>query len=131
MSLSDILFSPQGRVPRSVSWYYFSALAVILVLLALLDGLLQSWMVERASDLTIFDCAYPLLILGALYPGVMISIKRAHDLDHSAWFVLLLAIPPLCFWALIEFAFLEGTHGDNPYGTDPIKRKLPLENSAA
>ena len=55
-------------------------------------------------------------LLAALWPSIVIYVKRARDRGRSGWFVLLLFVPVLNIWALIEFLFLPGTMGDNAYG---------------
>jgi uncharacterized membrane protein YhaH (DUF805 family) len=73
-----------------------------------------------------------------------VSIKRIHDRNRSAWWLLLFfAAPDICnaliysfgptgggilslpfiaanLWGLIELGFLQGTDGQNSYGPDPM-----------
>ena len=59
-----------------------------------------------------------LILLLILYPSVMINIKRAHDRNRTGWFSLVLIIPFVALWPLIEFGFLKGDEANNKYG-DP------------
>ena len=55
-----------------------------------------------------------------LYPIFAVYVKRAHDRNRTGWFVLLLFVPLVNLWPLVEFFFLRGTEGPNKYGPDPI-----------
>lgn len=59
------------------------------------------------------------LLLGIA--GLMLNIKRCHDLDKTGWFVLLLAVPLLNAVVLLYLLFARGTYGDNAYGPDPLQ----------
>ena len=50
---------------------------------------------------------------------IMIPIKRAHDRDHTGWYILLTMIPLIGIIWSIELAFFSGTAGSNGYGADP------------
>lgn len=53
--------------------------------------------------------------------GMMLSIRRLHDLDKSGWFLLIALIP----FIDVVFAFylwlMPGTVGANQYGADPLQ----------
>ncbi|MBE9570147.1 MAG: DUF805 domain-containing protein [Proteobacteria bacterium] len=58
-----------------------------------------------------------IILLLVLYPSFMINIKRAHDRDRTGWFTLLLIVPIISLWPLIELGFLKGSDGSNRYGS--------------
>ena len=68
------------------------------------------------------------MIIGviSLWPGLALMVKRWHDRDRSAWWLLTLLIPlfGLLFmiWILIEIWLLKGTDGANRFGQDPLQR---------
>lgn len=111
-TISEFLFSAKGRVSRSQFWLKWIVPYVIItvVLLAILWAAL-----EPGAASTVF-CVYA---LAALWPSIVIYVKRAHDRGRSGWFVLLLFVPVLNIWALVEFLFLPGTAGANTYGSQP------------
>jgi uncharacterized membrane protein YhaH (DUF805 family) len=130
MSLSNVLFSFTGRVPRSTFWYFYLASCGIGLVLGVLIGLVAGAVMSSASsydDLNMIllgaYCIIGLVALLFMYPTMAVYVKRAHDLNHSGWFVLVMFIPIIGgIWLLIELGFLEGTIGPNQYGPDPIKR---------
>ena len=57
------------------------------------------------------------------YIGLMLSIKRSHDLGYTGFFSLVLLVPFLNLWPLVMFMFFSGTEGENKYG--PPDRRFP------
>ncbi len=62
---------------------------------------------------------YVLYVLGILLPALAVGVRRLHDTNRSAWW-LLLSIVPLANIALLVFFCSKGTDGDNDYGPDPL-----------
>lgn len=64
-----------------------------------------------------------LIRLVLLLPSLSVQVRRLHDMNRSAWWLLLL-IPPVtiigAFVLLIMSAF-PGTPGHNRYGPDPLQ----------
>jgi len=117
LTLKEILFSFEGRVPRKVFWLYgvLGYIAYALLVMLIIGGLTLilgegEWIVAL-----IIPAYIPLL-----WALLAINIKRWHDRDKSAWWILIGFIPligPL--WQIIECGFLEGTRDDNRYGPQP------------
>ncbi|WP_210760769.1 DUF805 domain-containing protein [Azohydromonas sediminis] len=109
---AQIFFSAHGRISRRTWWLY--GVAAILGLGLLLTALLR---IAGADE----DTATAVASLVLLWPSLAISIKRWHDRDKSAWWVLVGLIPVIGgLWLLIENGFLRGTPGPNRYGDDPL-----------
>jgi hypothetical protein len=57
-------------------------------------------------------------------------IKRLHDLDKSAWFLLLMIIPVVNIWLIYILIFKKGSEEINRFGNNPEStekyHKLPL-----
>jgi hypothetical protein len=55
--------------------------------------------------------------------GVVVQVRRWHDINASGWWVLLNAIPYLGHAAtIIVCGFIPGTRGLNRFGPDPLGR---------
>lgn len=111
MKLTWLLFSFQGRVNRAPFWGYT---AVSIGLMFMLAVLLRD-QPETATT------AINVLSIVLLWPALAVQVKRWHDRDKSAWFLLVNLIPlagPL--WVLIECGWLQGTTGVNRFGADPL-----------
>ena len=63
------------------------------------------------------------MLVAASYIGLMLSIKRSHDLGYTGFFSLVLVVPLLNLWPLVMLGFFEGTEGDNKYG--PPDERFP------
>jgi uncharacterized membrane protein YhaH (DUF805 family) len=119
MSLSKLLFSTEGRIPRSTYWYYSLGYTGTYLLALFLDYIFGTF--DESSGYGLFSA---LLSLVGIVTGLAVGIKRCHDRDHSGWFLLLGLIPFLNIWVGIELAFLKGTDGNNKYGADPLQKAI-------
>ena len=100
-----------GRAARSEYWYW--TLFVILVSV-----------VASALDLAIFPFhqVSPLNTIASLIlllPGIAISVRRLHDMDHTGWWLLIVLTGIGGLILLIWFCF-KGTEGPNRFGPDPL-----------
>ena len=116
MSLSELLFSFDGRISRSTYWLKFALpLAGFGLVAAILDMAMGTFDYENNIGLL-----SGLLSLAAIYPSVAVGVKRCHDRDRSGWFILIGLIPIVQIWLWIELGVLKGTTGRNQYGADPL-----------
>lgn len=101
-TLTEFLMSAQGRVSRSQFWLKWALpyAVVTVVLFFILYAIL-----EPATAAIIFG----VYLLAALWPSIVIYVKRAHDRGRSGWFVLLLVVPLVNIWVMIELLFLPST----------------------
>ena len=58
-------------------------------------------------------------VLAAFLPGLAVFVRRLHDVNRSAWWILIGLIPLLGSIVLLVFLVTEGTRGDNGHGPDP------------
>ena len=119
-----LLFSFQGRIPRRTYWGV-SLLATLVfygVVLSVAKFMPAPGQPTGTSSVA-FDFVALLVVLLA-YPAMIwislaIGAKRWHDLDMSAWWLLLNFVPfigPLV--TLVLCGFIRGTFGPNRFGAD-------------
>ena len=63
-----------------------------------------------------------ILRLVILLPSLAVQVRRLHDMDRSAWWLLLL-VPPITIIGVIVLLIMSifpGTPGPNRYGPDPL-----------
>lgn len=116
--LIQLLFSFQGRIPRSTYWCVCLSSGL---LFGFIVGL--SWLffeAGRPSEVGMF------LILSGFVVQFAITLaataKRWHDRNKSARWLMLKLLPYVGpIWELIECGFLRGTEGENEYGPDPLQ----------
>ena len=110
-SLTDLLFSFEGRIGRRTFWLNFVLpVFIIAVIVVVVDGL-----IGLGGVLAI------LFQLAILWPSLAVYAKRWHDRDKSGWWTLIILIPVIgSLWMLVECGFLKGTAGSNRFGQDPV-----------
>lgn len=112
--MQDKLFTSfHGRIPRAQWW-----LGSVLIFLS---QVLLITLVQMAGGKVELVEGYISLL--TLIPHLAIHIKRCHDRDRSGWFMLLMLIPLVNLWYIVEVGFLPGTKGDNRFGPDPLADK--------
>ncbi len=126
------LFSPQGRVSRRMfrlSRTMFIAVYFVLYLVGLrlsADSHAATMHVPGAPG-PLYLVAESLCILLAVgltfWCGVVVTIKRWHDVDRSGWWVLIGFVPVVGWVAqTVMCAWVSGTRGANTYGPPPPRK---------
>lgn len=132
MSISNLLWSYEGRIGRARFW--LGVLFVILMSMAFgfVGGLFNLYPVdpysgELAREVGALSLVYALVTVGTvLYAQLAIYVKRFHDRGKSGWWVLIAFVPVIgFFWILIELGMLSGDAGPNAYGPPEIGAAVP------
>ncbi len=129
--MRKLLFTIEGRIPRSQYWLAILIYVGVAVAAALVAYLLNSLLpgtVGENGDMTVTGiAALPniLLSLGytvlSIWSGICVNAKRCHDRGRSGWFQLIILIPIIGqLWYMIESGLLRGTRGPNLFGPDPL-----------
>ena len=66
-----------------------------------------------------FGALETIYALAVFVPSMAVSVRRLHDTERSAWWMLVGLVPFLGILVLIYFFVLDGTHGPNRFGPDP------------
>jgi uncharacterized membrane protein YhaH (DUF805 family) len=115
--LIQLLFSFNGRIPRSTWWVASLANSVFLTAASYLFSLTE-------DPAPAIDSAYALPLLLLLFVGMWIALalnaKRWHDMSEPAWLGLLTLVPLVGGLTLIWYGFVKGTGARNSYGADPL-----------
>jgi len=126
MTWSQFLFSFDGRIGRAWFWYFGLAMFVVFGgLYAVLGMMMFSSMTDPTgagpgAGSTIFGLLVMVLGLAALWPALAVQAKRWHDVDKSAWWILINLVPAIGgLIALIFCGFIAGTPGRNQFGDPP------------
>lgn len=96
-----------GRARRKEYWMFVLVNLIVSFVLGLVDGFL---------GIQILTSLYNLAIL---IPNFALQFRRLHDIDRSAWWLLLAFVPLVGAIVLLIFTLLPGTVGENKYGADP------------
>ena len=79
------------------------------------------WLVGFAFALSFPLLALVFLLTGltAVLPLVSVTVRRLHDVNRSALWLLLALVPLVGSYALSVFLLLPGSDGPNAYGPEP------------
>jgi uncharacterized membrane protein YhaH (DUF805 family) len=101
-----------GRAYRSEYWLWALFVAIGGIVTGILDSALFGYSVSNgASPLNgIFD-------LVTFLPSLALAARRMHDMDRTAWW-LLIALTGIGAFVLIIWFCFRGTQGPNRYGPD-------------
>lgn len=106
MSISQMLFSFEGRMLRSKFWLVVAPLIVLDIVLR----------VELDHTDNIVEIGLILLLgLSTMWIGLAAYAKRWHDLNRSGVMTLLMLIPLFNILVFLYLGFAPGTSGTNKY----------------
>ena len=103
-----------GRAARSEFWYWTLFVTLVTMAAGILDHGFFDF--DETGTTGVFG---PLVSLIFFLPGLSISARRLHDLDRTAWWLLLI-LTLIGAILLIIWDCLKGTSGPNQYGPDPL-----------
>ena len=123
--LKWVWFSFSGRLNRKAYWLKGFVLMSMIGLGVQLFGVLVGLMFGATGLGGMFGVAIALVVILPLlvfnfWVSLALVVKRAHDLGHSGWWLLLFLVPIYNLWMAIVMGFFRGTPGPNDYGPDPI-----------
>ena len=123
-NIREMFFSWEGRLNRKP--YILRCLALGLILTAVYILLMVIAFTTAAAQvgngiptMGAFSATY-ILYLPFIISGYLLAIRRLHDLDLSAFFILLSFVPVVSFFFALYLIFKKGTEGPNAYGPDPL-----------
>ena len=111
-------FSFSGRINRTTYWFLGVAqLTAVYICIPLLLAIILPHL-SPSLDSYVIGVALALMAM-SLWIVLAVSVKRWHDRNRPAWWLLVLAIPLAgLLWTLVEGGFLAGRpiDGTNRYG---------------
>ncbi len=106
----DNRLNRKAYIMRSLA--LIAAIFVIAMLLGFLSAMLKSPAIRKMSVW---------ISLVFVIPDFMLVIRRLHDLNRSAWWIIIKFIPGLNLLLSCYLLFFKGTEGPNRYGPDPLE----------
>ena len=108
----------KGRARRSeYCWFVLISLLVI-VIGAVLDNVIGTTF-KLSGVVLYYGYIACVLTIALILPFISVSVRRFHDTDRSAWWLILALIPILGQFFYVLVMFLESSIGDNKYGKNP------------
>jgi uncharacterized membrane protein YhaH (DUF805 family) len=121
--LAILFLLPKGRLNRMV--YVLCTVSCIIIL-----QLLKTYLNGKCPQDFIYGVMVILLFILA-YVATCLSIKRAHDMGRSGYFILWLLVPIINIGAWITLWFVPGDEGANKYGAPLGKIKKQTESTSS
>ena len=103
-----------GRARRSEYWYFYLFYVLIVIGLAIVDGI--SGTRNATAGVGLFSGVFGLAML---IPSLAVSVRRLHDTGRSGWWLLIALVPVIGAIVLLVFVLLESAPGANQYGANP------------
>lgn len=106
-----------GRANRTQFWLWalwLAGISIALQILVFIGAMMDSGFLSGLFSLLLI-----LFGLGTILPGLSITARRLHDIDRSAWWMLIALVPFIGAIVLLIFELLPGTPGENRFGQIP------------
>ena len=97
-----------GRARRTEYWMFVLFNFIFSVIANLLDYLF--------GTIYVFSGIYALAVF---IPSLAVTVRRLHDINKSGWMILVAFIPVIGAIWLFILLVMEGTPGENQYGSNP------------
>lgn len=101
-----------GRASRAEYWWYFLAIIIAFVVLGIVEGIVGI----KGMILGAYGPLTALLWLATIVPGIAVGVRRLHDTNRSAWWLLLM-VPYLFVMILSAMTLRAGVGGLAALGT--------------
>lgn len=110
-----------GRA-RRLEYWMFTLFDVIFTVLSFVVGAVLGRVLNldealNGAGLGLIFCLLYLLVV--LMPKLSVTVRRLHDTNRSALWLLVFLIPGIGPLVMLIMMILEGTAGPNQYGPDP------------
>lgn len=104
----------QGRA-RRLEYICFGIInAVVIILLAVIDGLIGTYSVDLGVGLL-----WGLFSVATILPSISVTIRRFHDMNYAGLWFLLSFVPLINIIVMLFLIFAPGSPGHNRFGPDP------------
>ena len=104
----------EGRSRRKEYWFFALFNFIFAFVLAIIDIMTGTFSEEAGLGLL-----SGLYTLAVFIPAISVLVRRLHDTDRSGWWFWIVFIPLIGWIWLVILMILEGTSGQNQYGSDP------------
>lgn len=109
-----------GRSRRKEYWMFVLGYMLAAIVLGIIGVTLRGFPNGQPSGGgSVMMILLGVLVLALIIPSLAVQVRRFHDQDKSGWFVLLNFVPYIGGIIVLVFMCLEGTRGENRFGSDP------------
>jgi len=124
-------FEFSGRSRPREYWSYVLFLFLAAIVISIVEGLFgfgqsSEWLYRNGWNLRAGarhegGPLFGLFALVTFIPSIAVAVRRLHDSDRSAWWLLLAFLPLIGQIWLLVLMIIGGTRGPNRFGPDPVE----------
>ena len=100
-----------GRASRSEYWWFTLCIPFVMIVS-------QIYFRITGGDTRIV-LPFTLFMVFMFLPSMSVQVRRLHDMNRSAWWILLYLLNVLGLLVLLVWSIFPGVPGPNRYGPDP------------
>lgn len=115
----------KGRARRSEYWFIALFLFLTNLGATIVDGAVFSDNLDAFFATGGWGPVGLLWALAALLPSLSVLVRRLHDTDRSAWWLLIGLVPFAGVIVLFVFSVMDSSPGENKYGRSPKEVSSP------
>ena len=124
MTILEFLFFAEGRISRRILWRRLFLPVAVLMPIALYISFVFVSANFGLGGIQAESSSFVFFFALIAWPIVAVSVKRLHDRNKSGWWMLVALVPYIGWiWYVVDVALLDGTHGSNDFGPDPLERQ--------
>ena len=101
-----------GRARRKEYWLFYLAWFILAVIAFGIDEVIGSPVIEIG--------VVGIVNVALICPSLAVSVRRLHDTNRKAWWLLLNLLPVIGWIGLWVLFCFKGTEGENSFGPDPL-----------
>lgn len=127
MNWKNLLFSFEGRVGRGPYWTFLFVMLVVFGVLAAISMIAMMNAQDPSSAGGMASLPMTITMLLFIWPALAIQAKRWHDVDKSAWWMLIGIVPVVGgLIALVFNGFIAGTPSANRFDPAPVRAPVAM-----
>lgn len=109
----------KGRARRSEYWFITLFLFLTNLGAAVVDSAVFATDIDDILGAAGWGPISVIWLLATFLPSLAVLVRRLHDSEKSAWWLLILLVPIAGVIVLFVFSVLDSTPGDNRFGQSP------------
>lgn len=108
-----------GRARRKEYWMFILYDIIVSLVIFVVGAVVGNAVSEPGTSFGLGSLLLLIYLLGTLAPKLSVTVRRLHDTNHSALWLLVGLIPLIGPLVMLVLTLKAGDQGENQYGPDP------------